>query len=144
VASKAQDRTIARLKRVDPSATHREVEGIVLIEYTPAWEKGRHKAGTFVPNPNPTRITHAITADGQLHGWGYGIKVELPKAAAAAVTSPETMAEALKVRAAARKPKADEAEQEQKDEPAETLAPAKPAAKKRASKKSIGVKVTAT
>jgi hypothetical protein len=138
MATKAQDSTIARLRKVDPSASVREVEGIALIEHTPGWELGRHKGGTFVANPNPVRLVHAITPDGQLHGWGYGMKVELPKAAAAAVTSPETMAEALKVRAAARKPKAEEAEQEQKDEPEPKAA--KPAPKKRTRK--TGVTVT--
>jgi hypothetical protein len=118
--STKQKSTIARIEKVDASATHREVEGVVLISYVPRWERGRMVSGTYNENPNPTRITHAVTLDGKLHGWGYGpIKVKLPAAVLAEVTTPEQMAEVLKTRSELRSPKPEqpEATEEAKPEP---------------------------
>jgi hypothetical protein len=146
--SKRQQSTITRVEGIDPEATHRVVENVVEISYTPRWERGRVTGGVYRENPNPQRVTHVITEDGRIHGWGFGpsiSKLELP--ADVKPTTAENMAAALKERVASRRPVKDEVEVETEPTPeVEVEKPKtttrKPAAKKRATAKRSGVVVS--
>jgi hypothetical protein len=147
--SKRQQATVDRITKVDASATHRVVEAFVFIEYVPRWERGRMTNGEYRENPNPQRVTHVISEDGRIHGWGFGPSVEklnLPEGVK--VTTKEDMAEALEARVESRKPAKAEAEPEATPEvEVEVEKPKakitrKPAAKKPAAKrKTTGVQV---
>jgi len=106
-----QTATVARIGKVDPTATTEEIGDVVLISYTPNWEKGRMVSGTFRENPYP-RITHAVTVDGKLWGWGYGIKTKLSPEVEAKVTTLESMKPVLKERDVLRHPPKVEKEPE--------------------------------
>ena len=111
-ATKRQKGTIGRIERVDPTATHREVGDLIVIAHTPRWELGRHSGGMYRENPNPQRLTHVITPDGRIHGWGFGPSVDKLKLPAdVKVTTAESMAAALKARAEARKPEPNAVEE---------------------------------
>jgi hypothetical protein len=141
-----QKGTIARVKRIDPDATVEEIGDQVFVSYIPAWEKGRHKGGEFVPNPNPQRIVMYVHTDGKLYGWGFGNETKPPVELALPITQKADVAEALKARAEARKPQPTEepkADEPKAEEPKAETTP-KPNAtttKKRTTRKS-GVTVS--
>jgi hypothetical protein len=146
--STRQKATVERIKRTDPTATTEEVENVILASYTPKWERGRMVSGTYRENPNPQRVTHAITEDGKLHGWGFGpLQVKLPAAAEGKITSAEDMKAVLKTRDELRSPKPmveDEPEVESTEEAkSEVEKPArKSTTRKATTRKRTGVQVS--
>jgi hypothetical protein len=107
VASSDQSRTVERLRRVDPSIAVEEVGEQVFVSFTPAWEKGRMSKGEYRPNPNPQRLTMYVHTDGRLYGWGFGNEAKPPVELARSITQKSDLAEALKARVEARKPKTE-------------------------------------
>src|SRR4051812_2279431 len=104
MASAKQKQTAERIKRIDPNAQFEEVGEQMFATYVPAWERGRHKGGQFVPNPNPEAVTMFVDVSGKLWGWGFGNESKVPVKLARPITQKADMADALKERASLRNP----------------------------------------
>lgn len=76
--------------------------------------------GRFRANANPQRCTYLVMVDGKIHGWGFG-PVKVPHKHP--ITTAKDMADALKVRQGAMRPRPEseaettEAETETKPKP---------------------------
>jgi hypothetical protein len=145
--TKAQQATIARVQRTDSTASHQEVDGIIVIEHTPRWERGRHHSGEYRENPNPMRLTHAIDEAGHLLGWGFTKQgsefdklVKSLSARGIKITTPADMRATLTARGQARTPV--KVEEPKVEEPEATKPRAKTTAKKATATRTRTTKAT--